>query len=47
MLDAVKVSDLEEIKDQDTVSNMWSVEKIFACCILKLKVFTKLLLNGE
>ena len=52
MLDAVKVSDLEEVSDQDTDSNVLECEeKKFLCAVLQkciwLKVFSNLLVNGE
>ena len=53
MLDAVEVSDLEEVSDQDTDNNVVECKESFVCCILKmysymqLKVFSSLLVNGE
>ena len=43
MLDAMKVSDLEEISDQDTDSDVTEWGKV----LFIAKVFSNLFLNGE
>ena len=39
MLDAVEVSDLEEVSDQDTTdNNVVECKESFVCCILKMYI---------
>ena len=45
MLDVVKVSDLEEVSDQDTESDSDVTE--WGKVLLIAKVFSKLFINGE